>query len=185
MGDSLVTIATVVVAAVLMLGLPLSAVADRTDDISQQAVQNATVEYVDSIRTTGKLSLEDYTKFTETIAATGNSYDIEMQVKILDENIGKKAAQTEVEKIGENVYYVMYTSQVMEQINPIDPATGKAKYPNGRTLLLKEGDIVSVSVKNTNTTIAQLLRNAMYKLTGNDTFQVGASHGGIVTINGK
>ncbi len=180
MGDSLVTIATVVVAAVLMLGLPLSAVADRTDDISQQAVQNATVEYVDSIRTTGKLSLEDYTKFTETIAATGNSYAIEMQVKILDENIGKKAAQTEVEKIGENVYYVMYTSQVMEQINP-DPSV----YPNGRTLLLKEGDIVSVSVKNTNTTIAQLLRNAMYKLTGNDTFQVGASHGGIVTINGK
>lgn len=180
MGDSLMTIVAIVLAAVLMFVFPLMSVSDRSDDISQLSVQNTTVEYVDNIRSTGKLSLEDYTKFVETLAATGNSYEVELELKVLDENPGKKAAQTDVEKIGENVYYTMYTTQIMEQINP-DPT----QYPNGRTLLLKEGDIISVDVKNTNTTIAQLLRNAFYKVTGNDTYQINASHGGIVTVNGK
>lgn len=180
MGDSLMTIVAIVLAAVLMFVFPLMSVSDRSDDISQLSVQNTTVEYVDNIRSTGKLSLEDYTKFVTTLAATGNSYEVELELKVLDENPGKKAAQTDVEKIGENVYYTMYTTQIMEQINP-----DATQYPNGRTLLLKEGDIISVNVKNTNTTIAQLLRNAFYKVTGNDTYQINASHGGIVTVNGK
>ena len=50
---------------------------------------------------------------------------------------------------------------------------------------LKEGDIISVKVKNTNNTIAQLLRNVFYRVVGNDTYQIAASHGGIVTVNGK
>ena len=141
MGDTLITIVAIVLAAVLMFVFPLMTVSDRGDDISQLAVQNTTVEYVDSIRTTGKLSLQDYTKFVQTINATGNSFDVEIELKVLDENPGKKAAQTEVEKIGENIYYTMYTSQIMEQINP-DPTT----YPDGRTLALKEGDIISVDV---------------------------------------
>lgn len=180
MGDSLMTIVAIVLAAVLMFVFPLMSVSDRSDDISQLSVQNTTVEYVDNIRSTGKLSLEDYSKFVQTLASTGNSYDVEIELKVLDENPGKKAAQTDVEKIGENVYYTMYTTQVMEQINP-----DSNRYPNGRILLLKEGDIISVNVKNTNTTIAQLLRNAFYKVTGNDTYQINASHGGIVTVNGK
>lgn len=180
MGDSLMTIAAIVLAAVLMFVFPLMSVSDRSDDISQLSVHNATVEYVDKIRSTGKLSLEDYSKFVQGLSATGNSYDVDIELKVLDENPGKKAVQTDVEKIGENIYYTMYTTQIMEQINP-DPAT----YPNGRTLLLKEGDLVSVDVKNTNSTIAQLLRNAFYRVTGNDTYQISASHGGIVTVNGK
>ena len=51
--------------------------------------------------------------------------------------------------------------------------------------ILKEGDIVSVSVKNTNTTISQLLRNFFYRVTGNDSSTIGASNGGIVTVNGR
>lgn len=180
MGDSLMTIVAIVLAAVLMFVFPLMSVSDRSDDISQLSVQNTTVEYVDKVRSTGKLSLEDYSKFVQTLAATGNSYDVEIELKVLDENPGKKAAQTDVEKIGENVYYTMYTTQIMEQINP-----DSSRYPNGRTLLLKEGDIISVDVKNTNTTIAQLLRNVFYKVTGNDTYQINASHGGIVAVNGK
>jgi len=180
MGDSLMTVVAISLAAVLMFVFPLMSISERSDDISQLSVQNITVEYVDDIRTTGKLSLENYTKFVETLSSTGNAYEVEIELKVLDENPGKKSAQTDVEKIGENIYYTMYTTQIMEQINP-----NANLYPNGRTLLLKEGDIVSVNVKNTNTTIAQSLRNAFYKVTGNDTYQISASHGGIVTVNGK
>ena len=99
-----------------------------------------------------------------------------MEVKILDENPGKKTAQTTYEKIGENVYYTEYTTQIMEDLN--DARNNNTKY-------LKEGDIVSVSVKNTNTTISQLLRNFFYRVTGNDSSTIGASNGGIVTVNGR
>ena len=50
---------------------------------------------------------------------------------------------------------------------------------------LKEGDIISVSVKNTNTTIAQILRNFVYRVTGNTSYQIAAQQSGIVTINGS
>ena len=49
MGDTLITIVAIVLAAVLMFVFPLMTVSDRGDDISQLAVQNTTVEYVDSI----------------------------------------------------------------------------------------------------------------------------------------
>ena len=50
---------------------------------------------------------------------------------------------------------------------------------------LKEGDMVSVTVKNTNQTIAQLLRNFFYQVAGDTSYQIAASHGGVVTVNGS
>ena len=155
MGDTVVTILAIVLAAVLMFVFPLMSVADRSDDVSQLSVQNSTTTFVDNIRSTGRITLAEYNRFAQEINATGNTYEIEMEVKILDENPGKKTAQTAYEKIGENVYYTEYTTQILEDLN--DARNNNTKY-------LKEGDIVSVSVKNTNTTISQLLRNFFYKI---------------------
>ena len=70
----------------------------------------------------------------------------------------------------------MYTSQILDTINP---STGKTK-----TLALKEGDMFSTRVRNTNTTMSQQLKNFFYSVTGNDTYVIAAEHGGIVTANG-
>jgi len=43
----------------------------------------------------------------------------------------------------------------------------------------------SVSVKNTNQTLAQQLKNFFYTVVGNDTYTIAASHGGMVTATGK
>ena len=163
MGDTVVTIIAIVLAAVLMFIFPLMSVADRSDDVSQLSVQ-------------GRITLADYNRFVQEINSTGNTYDVDIEVKVLDENPGKKTAETAYEKIGENVYYTEYTTQVMDDLR--DTANNNTKY-------LKEGDIVSVSVKNTNTTISQLLRNFFYRVTGNDSSTIGASNGGIVTVNGR
>ena len=90
MGDSLATIFVILLAAIIMFVFPLMTMADRTDDISQLTVQTATTDFVDKVRTTGKLSMEDYSAFEEKISATGNKYDIELEAKVLDENPGKK-----------------------------------------------------------------------------------------------
>ena len=177
MGDSFITIIAIVLAAVLMFIFPLMSMSDRTDDISQLTVQTATTEFVDNVRTTGKLTLDDYAAFEQKITATGNSYDIEMEVKVLDENPGKKTTQANSTKIGENVYYSMYTSQILDAI----ASTNGSK----KVLALKEGDMFSTSVKNTNTTLSQQLKNFFYTVAGNDTYTIAAQHGGYVTANGS
>ena len=176
MGDTLITVVAIILAAILMFVFPLMTMSDRTDDVSQLAVETATTEFVDDVRTTGRLSMDKYSSFVDTISATGNTYDVEMEAQILDENPGKKTTQAEPNKIGENVYYTMYTSQIMDAINPTNGQT--------RTLALKEGDIFSVNVRNTNTTLSQQLKNFFYSVTGNDTYTIAAEHAGIVTANG-
>lgn len=177
MGDTLITVIAIVLAAILMFVFPLMTMSDRTDNVSQLAVETATTDFVDDVRTTGRLSMDKYSKFVETISATGNSYDVEMELNVLDENPGKKTTQAETTKIGENVYYTMYTSQILDKINPSNGVT--------KILALKEGDLFSASVKNSNTTLSQQLKNFFYSVTGNDTYTIAAEHGGIVTANGS
>lgn len=176
MGDSFITIIAIFLAAILMFIFPLMAVSERTDDVSQLVTETATTDFVDNVRATGKLTLDAYDKFVSTLASTGNSYSIEMQAKILDENPGVKTTQAETTKIGENVYYTLYTSQLEEKLG-IGSGTANS-------VVLKEGDLFSVTVKNTNTTISQSLKNFLYKVAGNDTYQIAAQHAGMVTVNG-
>lgn len=173
MGDSLITIIAIFLAAILMFVFPLMSLSERTDDISQLAVHSTTTEFVDKIKTTGKITLDDYEQFLSTITATGNTFDVEILIQQLDENPGVKTTQAETTKIGENLYYNIYTSQVMEELN------SKSRK------VLKEGDIVSVTVKNTNRTIAQMLRNFFYMISGDDSYQVYAQHSGVVAVNGS
>ena len=177
MGDTLITVIAIGLAAVLMFVFPLMTMSDRTDDVSQLTVQTATTEFVDNIRSTGKIMPDSYSSFIQTITSTGNSYDVEIEVQVLDENPGKKTSQTERDKIGENVYYSIYTSQILDVI---EPETGTPKNYN-----LKEGDIVSVSVKNTNQTMSQQLKNFFYTVTGNNTYTIAASAAGFVTATGN
>lgn len=181
MGDTLITVIAIALAAVLMFVFPLMTMSDRTDDVSQLAVETATTDFVDDVRTTGKLSMDKYSKFLQNINSTGNTYDVEMQLNVLDENPGKKTTEAQKTKIGENVYYTMYTSQILDQISP------PSSQINGQTkvLALKEGDMFTTSVKNTNSTLSQQLKNFFYSVTGNDTYTIAAEHGGIVTANGS
>lgn len=172
MGDSLITIIAIFLAAILMFVFPLMAISERTDDVSQLVVETTTTDFVDNVRSTGKLTLDNYDKFVQELASTGNSYSVDMEAQILDENPGVKTTQAETTKIGENVYYNLYTSQIEDKLN------------KSNTLTLKEGDIFSTTVKNTNTTIAQTLRNFFYRIAGNDTYQVAAQNAGMVTANG-
>ena len=164
MGESAVTIIAIFLAAILMFVFPLMTMADKSDDVSQLSIQTATTDFTNKIRTTGYISQEDYDNFILTLASTGNSYEAEITVQKLDQNPAKKSSG-DTTTIGQNVYYTMYTTQVLDSL----------------PLTLTEGDIVSVNVQNTNTTIAGQLRNFMYKVTGNSTGNIVAQESGIVT----
>ena len=170
------TVVAIFLAVILMFLFPMLSVSERTDDISQLAVETAVTNFVDDSRSIGKITVANYEKLINSLNATGNSYDVEMEVKVLDENVGKKTAWTSSTVIGENVYYSVYTSQILDSLGV---GTDSPKdYP------LKEGDIISCTAKNTNTTISQTLRSVFYSISSNDTYQVGAQHSGIVTATG-
>lgn len=173
MGDSLITVVVIVLAAVLMFVFPLLTVSENSDSTAQLSVQNATTEFVENIRSTGKLTESSYDKYVQTINSTGNTFDVQIEIQVLDENPGVKTTQTDQTKIGENIYYTQYTTQILDEL----------KNSNRKTL--KEGDIVTVKALNTNTTIAQTLRNFLYKTAGNNSSSIAASHSAVVTSNGS
>lgn len=175
MGDSMITIVVIGLAAILMFVFPLLAVSESSDNTSQLSVQNATTEFVENIRSTGKITLDDYDRFVRTINSTGNTYNVSMEVQILDENPGKKVIQSQQTVIGENVYYSEYTKQILQDI---EDSERNAK-------ILKEGDIVTITVSNSNQTIAQTLRNFFYRMAGNSSSSINASHTGVVSSNGN
>lgn len=173
MGDTFMVVIVIGLAVILMFVVPLMTMADRTDDVAQLTVSAATSDFVDNIRTTGKITPDEYDKFLQTLTSTGNTYDVEIELKILDENPGKKAVQVTKDKIGENYYYGVFDSQVKELLDA------------DKTYPLKEGDRVNVKVKNTSLTLSQQLKNFLYTVVGNDTYTIAAQYSGTVTVNGK
>ena len=116
-----------------------------------------------------------YQSLENSLAATGNTYNVEMEVQHLDENPGKKTTQANYTKIGENVYYSEYTTQVLEQLE--SSTTGE--------ISLKEGDRIVVNVKNTNTTQAQTLKGSLLSFTNAGQYTIAASSTGMIKVNGK
>lgn len=174
MSDTLITVVAIVLAAVLMFIFPVITMADRVDTAARTDVETMTSDFINEIKTTGKLTLERYSKFLENLTSTGYTYDVNLEFKILDENPGKKAVQVETDKIGENVYYSVFTTQIENEL-----------FNNSGVYKLKEGDIVLATVRNTNLTLAQQMKDFLYTTVGADIYTIQASQSGLVTTTGK
>lgn len=168
MSDTFITVVAIVLAAGLIFVVPLMTMADRFDTTSQTEVEAIVSNFVDEIRSTGKITQEKYDAFIQSLSSLGYTFDVSMEAKILDENPGKKTSQTSKDKIGENVYYSEYTSQIEQELEK----NGVKK--------LKTGDMVLVTVKNKNLTLAQQMKQFMYKIVGNDNASVVATKAGMV-----
>ena len=175
MSDTFITVIAILLAVVLLVVVPLQVTSQRVDTMSKLDVDTLTSDFVEQIRTTGSLTKDDYYNFKQKLTSTGNTYDVNMEFKILDENPGKKTTQVTRDKIGENVYYSVYTAQLEKTL---EDEKNDGKYS------LKEGDLVSVTVRNTNLTIGQQMKNFVYKVVGNDTYTIAASKSGLVTASG-
>ena len=182
MQSSTSTVVALFIAGILLFIVPLTTLTNRSDSVSQESIKLIVDEFVTEIRNTGKLTRAKYQDFESKVNSIGNNtYDIEMEIKYLDENPGKKTAQANYTKIGENVYYSEFTTQILKQIGiKVDNDEPK----NENTILLKEGDIVYVEVKNTNSTAAQTLESSIFGFSNADEYVISASSSGMVTVNG-
>ena len=183
MQSSTSTIIALVVAGVLLFIVPLMTLTTRSDNVTQENVKLIVEEFVTEIKNTGKLTRAQYQDFETKLDSTGNnSYDIEIEIKRIDENPGKKTAQANYTKIGENVYYSEFTTQVLKQIGI---QTDNEEPSQADTMILKQGDIVYVEVKNTNSTAAQTLKSSFIGVSNADEYVISARASGMVTVNGK
>ncbi len=172
-GESLITIVAIFLAAILIGIFPMMALAERNDDISELSVQTAIADFVNTARKTGKITADGYDKLVSSLSATGNTYDIALEVKKIDENPSKKTTQVDETKIGENIYYAEYTTQILSEVEKSN------KY------ILKEGDILTVTASNTNSTISQMLKNFFYNLSGQNAYRIVGSQSGVVSVTGS
>ena len=171
MQNSTSTIIALFVAAVFMFVVPLVTLTDRNDNVVQENVKLIVEEFVTDIKNTGKLTMTKYQDFENRLAATGNVYDIEIEIQHLDENPGKKTEQANYTKIGENVYYSEYTTQILDNLNK-------------GTIALKEGDLVYVKVSNQNSTAAQTLKSSFLSFSNEGEYVISANSSGMVNVNG-
>ena len=165
-GNAAVIVIVIFLAGIVMFIFPLMTMADKKDDVSNLQAQQIVTEYVNKWRTKGVMTAEDIDNLTSSLAATGRAYNVEYSVQVLDSNPSKKTSTPTV-KIGDNVYYVLYPTQIDEML----------------PLTLKEGDIVSLTATTIDESIADQLKSWAYRVTGNNSSVVQDS--GIVTTTVK
>ncbi len=148
LGDTFITIFVILLVACIFFIFPLMVTANQSDSASQVSLQTYMTNFVNEICDTGKITKESYDKLIETITGP-NTYQIEIEVKILDDNPSKKIIDKnpniDLTKIEKNVSVSYYTSQIVKQLDE-----------NG-CLFLKEGDQVHISIKNDNSTLSNQL----------------------------
>lgn len=181
MQNSTSTILALIVAGILIFIVPLITLTGRSDNVAQENVELIVEEFVTTVRNTGKLTRAQYQDLVNELDATGNTYDIEIEIQHLDENPGKKTAQANYTKIGENVYYSEFTTQVLKQLGiEIDEEPPK----ESNTIILKEGDYINVNVKNANSTTAQTLKSSFIGFSNAGEYVISARSSGMITVNG-
>lgn len=171
MQDTFMYVIIIIVAVVLMFTIPLIIISNNQDDITQTAVQSLVAEFVNKEATKGKITLDDYNEFLAKLYATGNTYSVELEHKIMTTNPNKGAD----DKNGENLFYSVYNSTILDGDNGIN---SKDEY------LMKKGDYLICIVKNTNQTIGSQLSSAIYSV-GEDTYSIAASESALVVNTGN
>ena len=171
MSDTFITVMTVMVAVVALFIIPVMATANQNDKITQTSVQTIVAEFVNTAAKEGKISEGNYDDFIQKLYATGNSYDVELEVQVLDDNPGKKGQ--DINKIGENIYYSVFKNEV------------ESKLESDHVYKLKQGDYIKAKVQNTNVTFGTQFKNFIYSIVGKDIIAIEASSSALVTTTGK
>lgn len=181
MEDTMMSVVGILVAAIILFVVPLILIADRADDIAHLTIQTATAEFVDDVIKSGKITNDDYSNFRSRLATSGNSYDVDMELKILDPNTAKKYILNSSSAVTQqNTYYSLFSRQIEEKLANLYDINAN----NSGAIILKEGDVFSVTVKNNSLTLSQSLKNFYYKLRGENLHIIAATASGTIAING-
>lgn len=181
MTDTLMEIIGIFLAILIMFIFPVVAVATKHDEIAQTTVETAVADFVQTVAEKGKITHNDYNNLIHKMNATGNAFDIQIELQLLDDNPERKTVTTSgmADIKGENLYYSVYTENITNKILEKMNKGEEAEYN------LKKDDYVIVTVKNTNVTIGTQFKNFLYSIVGKNEYAIGASSAALVTNSGE
>ena len=182
-GNSTTSVIIVLLLVVALTAGMIVTLETRVDNISQQEAQKMVEDFVTEVANTGTLTKSQFQSFQNQLnSKTGKNCDIELEAQILDENPGKKTAQANYTKIGENVYVVYTDTQILPQIGI---AVGNATVDNNNdTYTFKAGDIFSCTVKSEDST-AQNLKGSVLNYSNAGEQTISASSSAMCTVQGQ
>ncbi|MBQ9659184.1 MAG: hypothetical protein IJV31_10575, partial [Clostridia bacterium] len=148
--------------------------ADRHDDIAQTEIQSITTDFVNECAKTGKITESSWDTFQSKLNSQGNAtYDIDIEVAIMNPTGSKKSEQLQQGAIGTNDYYSEYTTSIVDQLKR------NGKYD------LKSGDMITVKVQNSSATSGDTMTSGFLKTTNGDSVKIKADATATVVTNGS
>ena len=153
MEDSLAIIFAVILSVFIMFIFPLLDTWELQDSLSYTTTYATVVDFVDTVRNTGKITPDVYNAFETKLGMTGNTFSISLEHRKFIEDVGG--------------YMNVYTSEILNTIN------------SGSDYKLDKYDYFYVTVKNTNKTQATIIIEFLYA-NKEESFKIGTAYGGIV-----
>ena len=154
-GNAAVIVIVIFLAGIVMFIFPLKTIADKKDETVMLEAQKIITEQVNKWRTKGVITSEDIDNLTLSLNATGAAFDVELKVLVLDTNPTKKSTGATI-TIGNNVYYVDYTTQIEDKL----------------PYIIKEGDIISAAAIRIDESIAEQIENFLFRSNANSSSRV-------------
>lgn len=166
------------VACGLLYIYPMQSAFEQQDQIAYNMAYQATTNFVDAVRNKGYISPIMYNDFVRELG-TSNLYDIQLEHKAKQyhpiysdpEDPDSFTGQTDV------FYDGKYTKEVMATLFPEGMTSDRSE---SRKYYMRTGDFFSVTVRNTNTTKAALIRDF---LTGSESIgynRIYIPYGGMI-----
>jgi len=164
MGDSLSIIFAVIVALVIMFLVPLVDTWELQDNLSYVVTYAAVTDFVDTVRNTGYLSMDNYQSFISVLDSTGNRFSVSMEHRAFNSVISADMINTTGKYM--SAYLNTYTNKIEDVLR------------SGKIYRLDKGDYFYVTVKNTNKTQASIINGVVARDSSN--FKIGCAYGGLV-----
>lgn len=167
MKDNISIVMAAIIGTILVVLIPLISILDRQDNMSYNVVLTATTNFVDEVKSKGFIDKASYEKYLDTVAATGNVYDMRLEVykKFTYKNLSDENIEDEL----------LYNTKDI---------TGELNDPADEMYDLEVGDEFYISIENTNIPSSVLMYNYISGDIGSKEKKIiNINYGG--TINNK
>ena len=111
LGDTAVMVIVIIIAAGVMLVVPMMLMADKVDDATILQIQEATNVLGEAITVKSQVTQDDLNAFSKAIGATGVAVDYDIIIKVPDDNPRKKQA-SEQQTAGDTIYIDLTRTQI-------------------------------------------------------------------------
>jgi hypothetical protein len=170
--DAFSKMITVCVVVVALFVLPTLIYAQHNDQVTQEYVSNATVEFVDNVLVQGEITQEMYESFIKEIDSTGMVYDVEFEYS-------KKVITPAAGGTYQTTTECYYFDDVKNALYDSSSAGATIDGTTDGVLQMVKGDYFSVTVKNRDATHSDILQRSLFKLYSNRS-AVEVNYGGEV-----